>query len=137
MSNINWKELLKGFLYMFICFFIFPIVISCFLNFFPSDDTSYVYIANSIYYLLIVLFLIFIYHKSLLEDFKKFKKNWKKNFALAFKRWLEAFIFMFLTNAIILQFIGSMSQNEEANRTIMQAYPIFSIISMASMGPFF
>ena len=42
---------------------------------------------------------------------------------------------MFIANILISSFVGGVASNEEANRTLLGAYPISSIISMVFLGP--
>lgn len=86
---------------------------------------------------LIVLALILIFHKRILTDFKKFKKDYKKYLKLAFHYWFLGFIIMCVSNIIINIFItsGGLAANESANRTILQGFPLYSLVAMCFLAP--
>ena len=136
MTKINWKELGKGFLLLFICLLLIPNIIGILFIYFPVPNSIYPYLANGINYLFLIFILVSIYKTSLWQDFKNFKKNGKQNLKIAFKYWILAYIFMILCNMIIIQLVGDIAVNEAENRTIIDAYPILSIFLMVIFGPF-
>ncbi len=136
MTKINWKELGKGFLLLFICLFFIPNIIGILFIYFPVSDSIYPYLANGINYLFLIFILVSIYKTSLWADLKDFKKNWKQNIKVAFKYWLLAYIFMILCNMVIIQLVGDIAANEAENRAIIDTYPILSIFLMVVFGPF-
>ena len=136
MTKINWKELGKGFLLLFVCLFLIPNIIGILFIYFPVPNSIYPYLANGINYLFLIFILVSIYKTSLWQDFKNFKKNGKQNLKIAFKYWILAYIFMILCNMIIIQLVGDIAVNEAENRTIIDAYPILSIFLMVIFGPF-
>ena len=136
MTKINWKELGKGFLLLFICLFLIPNIIGLLFIYLPVPNSLYSYLANGINYLFLIFILVSVYKTSLWKDLKDFKKNWKQNIKIALKYWILAFLFMILCNMIILQIAGNIAVNEAENRTFIDAYPILSIFLMIVFGPF-
>ena len=47
-----------------------------------------------------------------------------------------AFAFMIFTNLLVVSLAGGIATNEEANRSMISVMPVFSVISMAIVGPF-
>ncbi len=99
------------------------------------------FLKNNLLYLLgqclFFLIIIFIFRKALVEDFKVFKKNWKKNILIALKYWLIGLAIMVVSNYIInyVLFKGAISANEEANREILKILPIYASISLTLLIP--
>ncbi len=87
--------------------------------------------------LIVFVFVTFIFRKTLIADFKDFKKNFKANFKIIIKYWLIGIGVMILTNFLInyVFFKGSIALNEEANRASLVAYPFYSIITLIILGP--
>jgi len=87
--------------------------------------------------LIVFIFVTFIFRKTLINDFKDFKKNYKSNFKVIIKYWLIGIGIMILTNFLInyVFFKGSMALNEEANRASLIEYPLYSIITLILLGP--
>lgn len=135
---INLKELLKGFVFLLLYMLVIPEVVLLLFDVFHWD------ISNPIYYMLaygfiyaITLAMIFIgYRKTIFKEAKLYVKNFKKNFSLGLKYWFAALAFMIITNTLIISLAGGLATNEEANRSIISIMPVFSVISMALIGPF-
>ena len=125
MTKINWKELGKGFLLLFICLFLIPNIIGLLFIYLPVPNSLYSYLANGINYLFLIFILVSVYKTSLWKDIK-----------IALKYWILAFLLMILCNMIILQIAGNIAVNEAENRTFIDAYPILSIFLMIVFGPF-
>lgn len=83
-------------------------------------------------YLISFLVLGIIYHKVLIKDLEKFKKE---NVKIAFKNWILGFGFMVISNIFITTFLGNIPENEALNREFLISYPISNIISMVIIGP--
>ncbi len=138
MKDINWKNLGRGLL-LLLCYFLFmPLVASVLLKiFFPTlgNNLNAIYL-NLIIYAAMVLLLLVIYRKTIFKEFRDYFKNFKRYFKIAFSSWAKAFLFMIITNSIIIMLAGNIANNEEANRSIIDIYPLFSFISMVLVGPF-
>ena len=135
---VNFKELFKGFLFLFLYMLVIPELVLLLFDILHFD------ISNSTYYMLayvfiyvITLAMIFIgYRKTIFKEAKLYAKNLKKNFSLGLRYWFAALAFMIITNMLILSLAGGLSTNEEANRSMISIMPVFSVISMAFVGPF-
>ena len=87
-----------------------------------------------------VLFLIFIigiYHKNILKDFRNyFNENFKKNFLKSFKTWLFGLSIMFISNLIIsILTKGNIASNEEAVRNLIDSYPLYMTFQLMIYAP--
>lgn len=123
---------------IFIYLFVLPLIfqgIFLYLNI-PLDNPQNIIIINTLIYLSMVIILLIIYRKSIFKEFKNYLKNWKKYFVIAFTTWIKAFLFMIISNSIIISLLQTIAQNEQANRQIITSFPIFSVLSMAILGPF-
>lgn len=83
-------------------------------------------------YIIMLLGLCLVYHKRLIEDFKKFKKD---NINIALRNWIMGLGVMMISNLIITFFVKDIAANESANRELLFSYPISNIISMVLIGP--
>jgi len=86
--------------------------------------------------LALILFII-LFNKTLRQDFKDLKKNFKSILKYSFRIWLYGFILMVFFNAIINIFInpGSIATNEEVNREIMSSYLLLSLVGILIYAP--
>ena len=138
LKKINLKEIGLGFLIIFIYMFIIPELVVFLFNIFHLDlHDDFIYILASIsIYILTMITLIVIYKRDFILDFQKFKEHRKEYTILAFKYWVALFIFMMLSNTIIISISGGIATNEAQNRIMISSMPFFSFISMAIFGPF-
>lgn len=90
-------------------------------------------IASILSVLIVSLVLAFLYRKTLINDLKNFKKEY---LFLAFKYWLIGFLVMMISNYALMFFLKQMPDNESANRALIGAYPLYSIVSMCFLAPF-
>ncbi len=83
-----------------------------------------------------LLFIIF--RKTLIEDFKKFKSNFKSNIKYSFRYWLIGIGIMMISNIIINVIImnGQIAANEQINRELLLSEPLYVIISSLIFAPF-
>jgi len=93
--------------------------------------TNACYIAIEI--ILLTVFIL-IFRKTIIPDFYDFKKNGKKYILNNYIYWIIGLVVMVASNLIISSFIG-LPSNEEANRTILEVLPVYSIISMIILAP--
>ncbi len=125
------KKFLKGLGTILLYFLINLIVAYSFQDYMYSDNIIMASFFQVIAYLIFLIVLGFVYRKRLIDDFKNFKKDYIR---VALKNWIIGLGIMLIANIIISNF-GGLATNEEANRTVLQAYPISSIISMVIIGP--
>lgn len=84
--------------------------------------------------LLIILFII--YHKSLIEDFKKIKGNLYKILDNGIKYWLIGLIIMMISNILIGLFISqAQATNEESVQILIHSSGLLSIITIGILAP--
>ena len=82
------------------------------------------------------LFMIIIHRKALKDDTKTFKDSFTKNIDKYFRLWLLALFLMSASNMIITFITGStISNNEEAIRSMADVIPIYTIITSALIAP--
>ena len=99
-----------------------------------SDKTYTPYLALSELLLMIILFII--YRKTIIEDFKKFKKDINGNLELAFRYWTIGFSIMLISNLFISLILGkTISGNEEIVRNYIDSSPLLMAISTVIFAP--
>lgn len=99
-----------------------------------SDKTYTLYLALSELLLMIILFII--YRKTIIEDFKKFKKDINGNLELAFRYWTIGFSIMLISNLFISLILGkTISGNEEIVRNYIDPSPLLMAISTVIFAP--
>lgn len=101
-------------------------------DFFQSSNKVVATLSQIGLYLIILTGLGICYHKRLIEDAKKFKKEYV---GVAFRNWIFGLILMMLTNIIIMSFVKDIAANESLNRELLENYPISNIITMIFIGP--
>lgn len=135
--NLNYDnkiiEFFKAFLVIF-SMYIIPSLLNELFTHLIKPTNLRALISNLLY----LLFLFFIYRKSIINEFKIFKKDSKNNVKIGAKYWTIGLIIMMLSNLIInlIIFNGNIANNEELNREIISKYPIYSIISAVLLAPF-
>ncbi len=136
--KVNFKKMGIAFLIIFLYLLIIPQILGIFLKpIIMNFQGNYVIatIVNLLVYVIDLLVIIFIYRKSLFKELKDYIKNFKDYFKVALNRWGKGFILMFLANIILISVVGNMAGNEQTNREILNAMPIFSVITMVFLGP--
>lgn len=99
-----------------------------------SDKTYTLYLTLSELLLMIILFII--YRKTIIEDFKKFKKDINGNLELAFRYWTIGFSIMLISNLFISLILGkTISGNEEIVRNYIDSSPLLMAISTVIFAP--
>lgn len=100
---------------------------------------------NSIYLRLIIIIiswivfmciLFIIYRKSLIDEFKLYKNNFKKFFIFGLKVWFISLTLMILSNIFISFVYNSNSANEEIVQSYLIKFPIYTTISTLIYAPF-
>lgn len=86
--------------------------------------------------LVTVLIIALFMEKKLKGQWQIFKKNFKEYIPKSLKYWGCGFAIMFVANIIINVIImKGIAPNEEANREIINLYPLYSIISVCIIAP--
>ena len=136
-KKFSFKYLGIGLLVILFYFLFSNLVLLCLIQ--AKSITSYSSLA--LYYLLTylvtLLILILVYRKQLLNDFNKFKKNYKKYLSTAFSYWLKGFFIMMVSNYflnIVLK-LGQ-STNELDNITLLKSNIIAHSITVVLIAPF-
>ncbi len=141
MENIieRLKKIGKSFLMLFIYIIVIPgVLYSLFMN---NNFNSYSFLKQNLLMLasefIVFLILVFLYRKTLIADFKDFKKNFKNYYKLIIKYWLIGIGIMVFINFLInfVFFKGSIAINEELNRETLSNLPLYSIITLLLFGP--
>ena len=84
-------------------------------------------------FIFLVLFLIF--RKKISNDFKKYKKEYKKDLDIGFKYYFIGLLVMIVSNLLLTLIFGGIATNEEVNRQYLKTYPLYSIVAMVFIGP--
>ena len=135
---VDWKELFKGFLFIFLYMLVIPNLVLVFFRIWNLDISTpnYYILANVLIYVFTLIMIFVVFRKSIFQEAQLYAKNFKTDFWIGFRNWFAAFIFMIFTNLLIVSLAGGIATNEEANRSIISIMPVFSVISMAIIGPF-
>lgn len=87
--------------------------------------------------LVLALCLFFMFKKDLIEDFKKFKKNFWSIADTAIKYWTIGLIVMMVSNILITTFSPvKIANNEEGVRNIIEMVPFIAFILTTVLAPF-
>lgn len=90
----------------------------------------------TIYNILILMIILFIFKDTLINNFKDIKKNHKIYFKENLKYWLIGLIIMMISNVIISLILNQdLSNNEEAIRSLFKENPIYVYISAVIFAP--
>lgn len=137
---MNIKKLPKSIGVMLLYFFssIFSLVPIIIFNLKTDNLSSFQSILIEGYVnIVLILFLFIIYRKDLIEDFKKLKTNFSKNFDKAILYWLIGLGIMMVTNIIIgLLFNKASANNENTIQELIKESGVISIIVFGILGPF-
>lgn len=102
----------------------------------PSIPLNKVLI-NLIGNLITISLLVLLYRKTLIEDFKDFKKNISNYIEIGVKYWLIGLSIMMLSNLIISFLLkGNIATNEQNVRSLLEVSPIIAFILTSITAPF-
>lgn len=122
---------------MMLLLILFSTIFFSILNINPnniSDKMYVVYLTTSELILTVIYFAI--YRKTLVNDFKEFKKDINGNLELAFRYWAVGFAIMIVSNLFITVILGkTIAGNEEAVRNYIGAAPMLMAISTVLFAP--
>ena len=138
-NSKNFSNLIKLVLSLILFFYsylvqIIPILIFNINTETASPNTKYALQLFSNTFLLIALF--FIYRKELIEEFKKFKKNFWEMSDTAVKYWMIGLLVMAISNILIGTFSPTkIANNEKEVQNIITTVPIISIFLTTILAP--
>lgn len=116
---------------------IFPIIFLSILNIditATTDKEYLLYLTISNLILLMIFFII--YRKTLIEDFKKYIKNFNTNIEQSIKYWLIGFIIMIVSNLIITNILNKpLAGNEQEVRNYINISPLPMIFNTVIYAP--
>lgn len=122
---------------MMLLLILFSTIFFSILNINPnniSDKVYVVYLTTSELILTVIYFAI--YRKTLVNDFKEFKKDINGNLEFAFRYWAVGFAIMVVSNLFITLVLGkTIAGNEEAVRNYIKTAPILMAISTVIFAP--
>ena len=86
--------------------------------------------------LCLVITLVIIYRKDLIEEWKKFKKNFKKFFDIGLNHWFYGLMVMVISNTLLgILFKAGQANNEEAVQSMITALPWMMLITSGILAP--
>ena len=91
---------------------------------------------NLIIDILFMLILFLVYYKDIINDIRDFKENYKSYLRVAFKWWIFALLFMYISNIIIFIIVKSNASNEEIIQSMVNKYPLYMLFQVSIMAPF-
>lgn len=122
---------------LLICFYVvINALFGSIINYFDIKNKLFLNLSYIFGDVLITGILIFIYRKDFKDKIKDLKsEEGNKKILLSIKTWLIGLFFMILFNLIISLIVGNIANNEATNRTILNEYSIYSVISMIMLAP--
>ena len=85
----------------------------------------------------LMIIIFFLYKDTLIENFKQFFKNFKKNIDTCFKYYFLGLAIMVVSNIVIsLFFKGANANNENTIRELIGLYPLYMFFSVSIEAPF-
>lgn len=86
--------------------------------------------------LCLAITLVIIYRKDLIEEWKKFKKNFKKFFDIGLNHWFYGLMVMVISNTLLgILFKAGQANNEEAVQSMITALPWMMLITSGILAP--
>lgn len=130
MKNIiNITELLKGMCIIGLYYLLSNVYAIPFTFFINENNRGYL---TLIYSFLLALTFFLIYIKDIIKNIKGFKKDY---FKIGLNYWLKG-LFIMVSSSLVLNFFNlGISNNEAANRALINMYPIPEIISGIIIAP--
>ncbi len=139
--NMNKDSLLKNIMKGLLCIYLFfeTVWIQRFLIYIfhiEKITDSVRTILNFSSNIIFCVFLIFMFRKELIKEFKIYKKKLSDNIDIGIKYWLIGITFMMLSNIIITLVLGaSQANNEQAVQKMITAYPLLMVLNAGIIGP--
>ncbi len=133
--NINLKELIKGICTICLYFLLqFALSIPCVLLM-QKGLISY-NIANFIIFIVMFIVFVLIYLKTLINDFKDFKSNYKSILKTTLNYWFKGFFVMIVASFLITLLHFEENTNQAANIEMLKQTPIIEILCAVILAPF-
>ena len=86
--------------------------------------------------LCLAITLVIIYRKDLIEEWKKFKKNFKKFFDIGLNHWFYGLMVMVISNTLLgILFKAGKANNEEAVQSMISSLPWLMLINAGILAP--
>ena len=133
----KFQEFIKGIL-IFILYFAASLTIELIIVSVKPSTTLGNTILPLALQLIFVGILIIIFRKTLIEDFKKLKVNFKENFRTTIKYWLLGLLVMYVGNFIATFIVnnGAIAANQTNVDEILGSAPVYYVFFVAILGPF-
>ena len=97
-----------------------------------STYITYLTISN----LIVIAIFIYIYRKTLISDFKKYRKNFFKYTRTGLKYWAIGFIIMLASNLVITNILKmGLAENEQGIRSHISVSPFFMFFNTVIYAP--
>ncbi len=126
-------------LILFILFFSSSYIVLIFINLFNIDINSFSNLGKNILNItpsfLLMIFLLIVYRKDLIADFKKLKKDPLIKMDTAFRYWIIGLIIMIASNFLIQKLGIGIASNETRVNTLLDTSPFIYGLSIAFIGP--
>lgn len=132
--EIKVKELVKGVLVICLYFVLQIILATPFIFLLESKKISENVLYLIVYLGLAIIFSI-IYRKTLIENIKDFKKNYKTILKSTLKYWFLGLLLMLVSSIIINQFNINTTNNQDANINLFIQAPILQAICAIILAP--
>jgi len=133
-KNFDLKKLIKGIL-IILSYLIMPSIIYMPFYLLEKNNLINYQVSLILTYLCVLTVYVLIYRKNLQEDFKLFKKNYKKILLTTLKYWLIGLIIMIISSNIINLFGISSNVNQESNIELLTKYPIAEFVIACFFAP--
>lgn len=132
--NFKFKELIKGIL--IICsYFILQLLLTIPFVFLLENNKISINTVSLFIFMGSAIIYSLIYKKDLIENFKDFKKNYKKILKTTIKYWLIGLAIMIISSTIIDLFKIPTSDNQSANIELFKSAPIIQAICAIILAP--
>lgn len=132
--EIKAKELVKGVLVICLYFVLQIILATPFIFLLENKKISENVLYLIVYTGLAIIFSI-IYRKTLIENIKDFKKNYKTILKSTLKYWLLGLLLMLVSSVVINQFNINTTNNQDANINLFIQAPILQAICAIILAP--
>ena len=132
--EIKVKELVKGVLVICLYFVLQIILATPFIFLLENKKISENVLYLIVYTGLAIIFSI-IYRKTLIENIKDFKKNYKTILKSTLKYWLLGLLLMLVSSVVINQFNINTTNNQDANINLFIQAPILQAICAIILAP--
>lgn len=132
--NFNFKEFIKGLLV--ICsYFVFQLILSAPFIFFIEKNIISSYTSLLFIYLGLAIIYLIIYRKTIIEDFKNLKEDYKYILKRTIKLWLIGLLIMILSTYIINFFNIPTNNNQESNIAFFKEAPLIQATCSIIFAP--